>query len=123
MQVGLFGFGFVFSQGNKIDHRNLHEFKESNRTSYVRVSISCDHVSHVSGIGQLPAKYILNDDHSLACVEGGLGDISLDVLDLNFAPHPSILYPVANVTRTRISLVSHCRDASWATERETGIIF
>lgn len=56
-----------------------------------RVSISCDQVSHVSGVGQLPAKYILNDDHGLVRVEGGLGHVSLDVLDLNFLSHPSIL--------------------------------
>lgn len=77
------------------------------------VPISCNHVSHISGIGQLPAEYILNDDHGFASIHGGSGDISLDVLDLHFTPHPSILYLMANVTRTRVSFVSHCRYSSW----------
>lgn len=89
--MGLFGFGFVFPEGTITEHRNPQEFKEKNRTSYVRVSISCDQVSHVSGVGQLPAKYILNDNHGLVRVEGGLRHVSLDVLDLNFLSHPSIL--------------------------------
>lgn len=91
--------------------------------SYLRVAISCNHVSHISSIGQLPAEYILNDDHGFARVDGGSGDISLDVLHLNFTPHPSILHLMANVTRTRISFVSHGRDLSQATERETCLMF
>ena len=108
-------------------YRNLHEFKpkkkkkKKHRISYVRVSISCNHVSHISGVGQLPAKYILNDNHSFASIHGGFGEISLDVLHLNFMPQPSILYSMANVTWTRISFVSHWRYSGRATGREQAL--
>lgn len=72
-----------------MDNRNSHEFKH--RTSYVRVSISSNHVSHIPSVGQPPAKYILDDDHSFACVHRGPGDICLDVLNLDFLAHATVL--------------------------------
>lgn len=98
------------------------DFYRRNRILYARVSISRDHVSHISGIGHLPTEYILNDNHGFASVNGGSGDISLDMLHLNFTPHPSILHLMANVTGTRMSFVSHWRYLSRAAERETGLI-
>jgi hypothetical protein len=82
------GFGFAFLKQTKwTTEIDMHLSKEQN----LRVSISGNHVSHIPGVGQLPAKYILDDNHGFACIHGGPGDICLDVLNLNFVAHATIL--------------------------------
>lgn len=78
-----------------------------NRTSYIRVSVPSNHVGYIPGVGQLPAKYILDDNHSFACIHRGLGDVRLEVLDLNFLAHATILHLVTNVTWAGVSFISH----------------
>lgn len=74
---------------------------------YSHVSVGSQHVSHVSGVGELPAIDVLYDNDGPVRRRRGLHHIGLDVLNLDLMAKPPIVHPVTNVTGARPGLVSH----------------
>lgn len=71
------------------------------------VSIGSQHISHVSGVGKLPAIDVLYDYDGLVRCRGWLHDISFDVLDLNLLTEPSVVHPITNITGAWLGFICH----------------
>lgn len=71
------------------------------------VSIGSQHISHVSGVGKLPAIDVLYDYDGLVRCRGWLHDISFGVLDLNLLTEPPVVHPITNITGAWFSFICH----------------
>lgn len=79
---------------------------------YSHVSIGSQHVSHVSGVGELPAINVLYNNNGLVRCTGWFHYISFGVLYLDLLAKPPIVQPITNITGAGIGFICHLQTGS-----------